>query len=221
MTLPRTNYPKRGLPAPPGLHVEFIPGVGEGNREAEALINATDGGTDMRVTFAPGAAPGISVDLARLLAAIQSRGTDTADAVRAVRSGVDSLLYELQHPKQTLYESPTDVAVPGGGVFVTPWIDVRLFRWIGWYLYNSGQNVTTSVGMYWSENPAGAAPYYCGNTPATAVAATGCTYSQKGTALAGAAWQPTETAPLAASYIGLYVTSAIGTTVRCKIVGMR
>lgn len=89
MTLPRIDYPKRGLPAPPGLHVEDVPGIGEANREAEALINPIDGGTDLRVALPAGATPGISVDLVRLLAAIQSRGTDTADAMRAVRSALD------------------------------------------------------------------------------------------------------------------------------------
>jgi hypothetical protein len=201
------------------LHVEFVPGIGEANREAEALINPTDGGTDFRVTMAAGAAPGISADLAALLAAVQARGTDTADSVRAVRSAVESLLYEMQHPKQVLYEGP-DTAVPVGGVYLSPWIDTNMWRIIGYYWANTGQNVMTSLLTYWSEDPAGAAPFNPGSGGAAALAIGTCWYTQDGMIMNNG-WINTRCAPLVARYLRLWASSALGTTGRCKIVGMR
>lgn len=219
MTVPRTNYPKQGLPQPPGVHIESVPILGERNRELEGLINAVDGGTDLRVVLAPGGGPWFATEFAALLSAVTNRGVDTADQVRAARSAIESLLYEMQHPKQVLYEGP-DVVVDANGEYVSPWIDTVLWRWIGYYIANVGAAVVTTVVIYWSENPAGAGPFISYGAPAAAIAAGATWYSQDCAIVAGG-WIPTSSSVLAARYVRLMVQSAQGTTIQTKIVGMR
>jgi len=221
MTSPRLRYPKRGLPAPPGVHIENPMGMAEANFELEGLVNFIDGGTDTRVTIPPGAAPGITPDLAAILAAIQARGLDTADATRAVRSSVDALIYELQHPKRVLYTSTGNVAIgPGANVAITPWIDTDPYRWIGWYFANTGQqNAIAGITTYLSESVIGEAPFLYATYTALALAGGGVAFSQDSSPTG---WMDTHLAPLTARYFRLYATGgASPTTGQACVKGMR
>jgi hypothetical protein len=145
-----------------------------------------------------------------------------SEHLAAVQMRQDAVLYEMQHPKSVLYEGP-DVAVAAGGVALTPWIDVRGYRFVGWWTYNSGgaQNLTYS-GLRLCSNPSGASPYVSVISGAAIVETPGlCAFSQMYNAALGAAWSPGQFAPLTEHYVSAYAESTLGTTARCRIVGMR
>lgn len=172
---------------------------------------------------------GGSPDLAAILSAIVNRGIDTADQVRANRSLLEALLHELQHPKQELFRNTTDVALAAGiATWVTPVIDARLFRMIGWYVWNTGgANNITAEYCVWAEDaaplaagpPAGAG-FQSANGAALAIVPNGSAFTQNGTIAAGD-WSPNRFSPLSARYLRFYLTSAAGTTARICVVGMR
>jgi len=143
------------------------------------------------------------------------------DDHRGTRSMLELLLHEMQHPKQAIYESAADVVCGAGALtVVSPFVDVRQYRFLGWYLANVGQQVTTTLYCNWSENPAGAAPYGVSWGVAGALAA-GITWYSQDDSMTQANWLPTRTAQFCGSYVQFAVTSANGTSIRVKLVGMR
>ena len=151
------------------------------------------------------------------------RGTlDVGEVLRGVRSDFDRLIKSIVKPKQLLFASAADVALPNGGAYtvITPWVDIRRWRGVGVFLANTGgANPVTTVYDNMSADPAGAGPFMGGIGWASAVAIGSCIHWAR--APSSATWEAVYAPSRCAMGIQIAGTSALGTTVRVAIIGVR
>jgi hypothetical protein len=157
--------------------------------------------------------------IASLAGASSASSASIADQVRAVRSTVatplDQLATSLAPVKEDAYVGPDVVLGAGVVTPITPWVNVRAYRYLGYFVFNSGGvNNITSINTLYAYDAAGVVNF--GNGVATAITPAAAIWGG-GDAVVSSTWRFDAFAGF--HYIRIYATSAAGSSGRAYIIG--
>jgi len=142
------------------------------------------------------------------------------DAVMAADIDLDlnALVDSLAPCHTDVYSSLADVVLPAAvPTLSTPWIDVRLYRYLGWFVRNVGavNNITSVISTY-AFDALGVINF--GNGVVTAITPGASLYGG-GDAVVNSQWRFAGVASF--NYLSFFLTSTLGTSARVYVVGVK